>query len=770
MTKATEPFPILVGVTGNRTFADDPGTNEELRKSVRSRLDETFQYINKKLPNSPKVLLTGGAYGADLLAADAAVAAGPEWSVAVILPYDARLFEKDFVLPPCRPGDTADHPDLAVLRTLMAQSTDDGGGRAIVRVLPRLKNAQGSPATDEQLDRESADQDKALRREHYEQVGQFIAETAMLLIAVMDRDKQPNRNAADGGSARVVAARRCGRPDDVGADVARRSIAVRNSWNRLLAPAGGYVWLIDPHEATSQSSPPFTVLPPLLDKSAEEVFADYPGRAMPHGHKPRSEVLRTIVAASAGAAGSGLLRRLASRTLRPDWLLLHESIHPLLSFDHFEALKRKAPKNASAPMGKASGPASLGLIEDPVSYLADLRGLIRWPQGHLKGLSERAFLVVSILFVSAVLALEIFAKFAPKSTFLLPAYVLSLIVIVGIVFFARLMLWQLRSEDYRAASEMLRVQRAWWAAGLTDRVDRVHLQGADAGLARPRDAVRSVLGWIALRSDWLTAAPIPANWDVVRPGGLQEPRNTQELAEGKPKDWVGEQIGYYARNHGLREDTASKSDTLTWLFFAISLVLAFIVCLGLASDGLSWDAQEWLAHLSGASEDELAPRWSVATWLLILLVFGLLRWRLWEVQGMPAMILTALTALICGLALAVILRALGQPLGAFLSKSAAETAERLSVVVFVVLTATAGAIRFHAEKRGFEAEAFAYHDALDKFERAECALAALAPLSQDTNCEEAARKLVRNLGELALRENETWLKAHRERPLNPIVG
>ena len=31
MTKATEPFPILVGITGNRTFADDPAENETLR-------------------------------------------------------------------------------------------------------------------------------------------------------------------------------------------------------------------------------------------------------------------------------------------------------------------------------------------------------------------------------------------------------------------------------------------------------------------------------------------------------------------------------------------------------------------------------------------------------------------------------------------------------------------------------------------------------------------------------------------------------------------
>ena len=379
------------------------------------------------------------------------------------------------------------------------------------------------------------------------------------------------------------------------------------------------------------------------------------------------------------------------------------------------------------------------------------------------------------------MALEIFAKFAPELWLLLTVYVFSLFAIVAIVSGAKKNILQPRVENYRAILEMLRVQRAWWAAGLTDRVDRRHLQGADAELARPRDAVRSILGWTALRSDWATVKPMPARWDIVRatPPGTSpaRPRSRHELAGSSttPEDWVGEQLRYYAQNYEKREETALKRETLTWFFFTISVVLAFIVWFCLSADLAGWSGQAWLKWLADN------PTFGWPLWVLIVIAVGLLRWRAWEVQGVPAVFLNVAAGLICGIGLAVIFQPLGALLHSLISTShsgtahcppfsAANVAERLTIVVFVALTAAAGAIRFHAEKRGFEAEAFAYRDALDQFERAERAFAALSPLSQDPRNEEAARDLVRDLGKFALWENETWLKAHRERPLSPVVG
>ena len=44
------------------------------------------------------------------------------------------------------------------------------------------------------------------------------------------------------------------------------------------------------------------------------------------------------------------------------------------------------------------------------------------------------------------------------------------------------------------------------------------------------------------------------------------------------------------------------------------------------------------------------------------------------------------------------------------------------------------------------------------------------PVSGAPADEEAAQRLVHELGRLALAENEAWLKSRRKRPLTPIVG
>jgi hypothetical protein len=89
----------------------------------------------------------------------------------------------------------------------------------------------------------------------------------------------------------------------------------------------------------------------------------------------------------------------------------------------------------------------------------------------------------------------------------------------------------------------------------------------------------------------------------------------------------------------------------------------------------------------------------------------------------------------------------------------------------VVLYAIAGALRYRMEKLNVEAEALDYRDALRRFERAERRLAdGSNPASGAPADEDAGRRIVLELGHLALAENESWLKSRRERPLTPIVG
>src|SRR3984893_12943403 len=115
------------------------------------------------------------------------------------------------------------------------------------------------------------------------------------------------------------------------------------------------------------------------------------------------------------------------------------------------------------------------------------------------------------------------------------------------------MLWEAVAEDYRAVAEILRVQRAWWSAGLNARVDREHLQGVDQDLAPIRDCAKTIIAWSLLRHGWSAGAPM-LDWAHVR-GAASEPRDLRGR-EKPPPDWIGSQLWYFVNNSQERERRA----------------------------------------------------------------------------------------------------------------------------------------------------------------------------------------------------------------------
>jgi hypothetical protein len=228
-----------------------------------------------------------------------------------------------------------------------------------------------------------------------------------------------------------------------------------------------------------------------------------------------------------------------------------------------------------------------------------------------------------------------------------------------------------------------------------------------------------------------------------------------------------------------------RSDATTWFLFVASGWLAGILCLWLAMhDAEAAFARAaipapWLRHASNA-----APWADVAAWLLPAIGL-LLAWR-WFSSGTDRLltwlprgwVLAASTVLATAATLAAaVLAALAIQRAALHLASAegheavVEVAEKLTVIGFVALTAIAGAVRYVREKLNLEAQALEYKDALGRFERAERLLAEGAdPASGNPANLADAQRVVCDLGLLALRENEAWLKAHRERPLSPVVG
>jgi hypothetical protein len=647
--------------------------------------------------------------------------------------------------------------------------------RVLVRELPILASERQGVATAERISRASARYNTAYRRNHYEQVGQYIAETATIMIAVMSDDEQPDKSEANGGTARVVAYRRAGRPDVVGAAVARRSTVLRREWPDVIPPPAGHVWLMDPHREDRTADYPVKVLAPLADRSVEEVYAGHPGRDAAPERESYVGLLRTMSkawrAALAGpaAAAAAVARRAEARQLRA-------SLPVARGIDRYN--KTKWQETGGAGVAAAADPSGVASVPDALNAeRMQISALQRTVNEHAK----LSFRWQAYLFVTAVIVFEVFAKFLHDSWVVLAIYLLVLAAIGVLVFLETSNLSQAVAEDYRAVAEILRVQRAWCSAGLEARVDREHLQGVDHDLAPIRDCAKTIIAWILLRRGWTGTAPA-RDWAHVRG---TSPRFRELRGEPKPPaDWIGSQLWYFIKNGEDREAHAARSDAVSWCLFITSALLGAVL--------LTWlkfgDARSLFQHWAHIRLLDWTPMLgfdaSFLLWAaLAVLAIWLRRANHDFRQGLQATILTAVFGTIAALMLALAfidaeplisatVARLARVLGAGTEPPDQNHALINAVIsALVVLYAIAGAMRYLMERLNIEAEALEYRDARARFELAERRLAPGSdPVSGAPADEEAAQRLVHELGRLALAENEAWLKSRRERPLTPIVG
>jgi hypothetical protein len=389
---------------------------------------------------------------------------------------------------------------------------------------------------------------------------------------------------------------------------------------------------------------------------------------------------------------------------------------------------------------------------DAVDCLNSFRTTLTGIQGCSQVRWKWGVRTLAVLFVVALVLLEAFAKLAPTQTFAqaiglqywgLAAYVTIILCCIGIYFLARKDHWQTVHEDYRAANEVLRTQRAFWQAGLLTaqyRTDRVYLVGVKGSLARVRLGAGAIITWIIMRS-----RPPTKNWAAIH---------------GSPDAYVEGQRNYFRNNAERRETALRIVELSSWSCFAASLGMA-----------------TWLAWYSACRTDQLRQVACQAcdfgnyhgTWWSWLSVTGVvIAWLLLRLQGNACMRWAAASLLAGILIFAPAMYRLGHDLGLPGEKKAPVA---MVLVIAVTLLAIAGAIRFIAEKLAWEAEARAYQEAHDRFEYGLVRLAAIDALSLDVDAK-CQRKgaIVRELGIRALAENEAWLRAHRERPIEPLLG
>jgi hypothetical protein len=173
--------PLVVGITGHRDI------REEDRARLKEKVKEIFLKLHKDYNETPLILLSPLADGADRLAAEAALSAHVGVRLVVPLPMPIDLYEMDFdnapVLDTPLATPAANRNSLEEFRTLLGKAEtkfelDPAHGNTYEKI------AQPGPARDRQ----------------YELVGKYIAQQSQILIALWD-GVDSNRV---GGSASVV--------------------------------------------------------------------------------------------------------------------------------------------------------------------------------------------------------------------------------------------------------------------------------------------------------------------------------------------------------------------------------------------------------------------------------------------------------------------------------------------------------------------------------------------------------------------------------------
>ena len=526
---------------------------------------------------------------------------------------------------------------------------------------------------------------------HYEQLGLWLAEYATVLLAILPADEEPKR---PGGTARVIMRRLQGAPDAIGRAVIGVSSELANR-PVLDPPDRQPVWRIDLAGIPENGMLPSAII--------EQIKTD----SNPILHKV-SHLAKWFPL----AADIDKYNRLAGALPIADWPTAKPEANSLL-----------------------------------VSY----RRLLSSIQGTFQSYWKRCIWGLSIAFILAVVLFEAFAKLTADFGFVaainlnrwsMPAYTLIVTSAFGLYALAAWRRWQLLHEDYRAINEVLRVQLAWWRAGLmtpADRADNHYLIGAEPSLAHVRRGATAAITWIRL-----IATTPEENWDEVH---------------GKPESYVDAQEHYFHRRSIEREQAVYVTGVSSWFCFALGFgVAVWLALYGVQDDWMLGPIAHEIDEQTGHAPAQFA--WMLAGCAYVVRLLS------------PTNRLSSLQTGLPGVLIGCFAVAFGMyDLGRFSAPTLATGGKAMVLITMVTLLAVAGALRFLADKLAWEAEALAYHEANARFSYG------LGLLGDIDNAnisppEKRQRKqvVIRELGLKALAENESWLRAHRERPIEPVVG
>jgi hypothetical protein len=766
-TRRIKPtIPVVVGITGKRRLAREPSEAEQLapeERAVAQALAAAFDQIDALTANSPKILLTALAEGADYLAAVEAWKR-PHYHIVAVLPFAQAVYEQDFLFSGAsHEADARATPYLQQFRSFLGRHSTASAQDAAEPFAPRPKlsivelgllvGAEAATVARSPVDGRSATH----RTIHYEQAGIYIADHCHLLLAVLDRDEKPGKL---GGTARIAHYKLFGtlpesdpRVDEVIRDLDRR--------------AGG-------QSASSFSCGADHVT--QLRSLSRELARPAPLRVPQRGHVWRID-------AKAPSAAVHLLPQSGAAASRREAVLFRKDLHDTFRaidvynraverMDAAEVLSRLRTTDHALRMAQASSAQVApgtdaqrecdraeveATLRDPaaagpraaIAELLDRRRVVADLQRKHKGRARTSIFGLAALFLATILLFELFDKTKPPAqTLILWAY--AALIVVTLVLF-RLMRGRHFSEymeDYRAVSELLRVQAFWQIGGIAERAE----DHFEVGTARELRRLRAILRTITAEIRWRHRSP--ALLDLP------------QLARWQ---WLEDQANYFAATHHTREAVLGA--------YRLVIPALFFFAVGMLPPLLFFMTAELFASMAGYSLPILYP----ALYLLVLILLTLYVIGHWQ-RGQPATrpdavgFVAARTELIwqitCGAAGALV-SAMIQPVAV---ASDAHIAHAIVIVGAAVLIGLAGVLTFLREKFAYEPEATNYRDmlattraAIAAFDRTR-AHERKGPDDRE-RARAAQREILRRFGSYALNETAAWVRARRERSIEqPFLG
>jgi hypothetical protein len=444
MQPLPDRLPLVIGVTGHRDLRDeDVARLEGEVASIIARLRRDYLEDDGE---TPIIVLSALAEGADRLAARVALAQGARLIAALPLPREE--YRRDFE-PGLKPGNAAEFDGL-LARAIAAPVIPFTHGNSLEAV------------------RTSSDK----RAEQYRAAGLFITQHSNVLIAIWDGDEN---NMAVGGTAEVVKFTREGIPLEV-------SRSARASLDG--SEIGPVIHVVAPRHKEGSTARKVAV-----ERWGHAVVSHYRGGRLARA----SAHLGRFIGRLLGMERSDIRAKLSEAQRRE--LDAWETFGVLIALTR--QFNREAASLASAPRGQSRIAQSLEYLFDdpdlPAPGQADPEQVAltlapRW--SRLYSISDtlandcqiqfkRDWLLLFVLTFAAFVCFALFAHLGVEA--FLIAYSVFYVVIFLIFLRARRARHQERFLDYRALAEALRVAVYWRLVGIGLRPSDVKADASGEG-------------------------------------------------------------------------------------------------------------------------------------------------------------------------------------------------------------------------------------------------------------------------------------------------